>query len=150
MWRVPDLDTLLRWTLDPEGPRAFQALPETARAGVLTWLRACTGAGGALVLAAVEALALDVLPLGIVVDLATRHTGSHSEVAAAAVRLERYTGGLRIEQGPGQRWADAAVRVLRTLEEEPARQVLGRADQLAAELVLATACGVVRLDAKWL
>jgi len=133
----PDLDTLLQWTQSPDGPRAFGSLPEKTRSGILKRLHDCTGAGGSLVLASLETgFAADVLPLGLLVDFVSKHATDHPDIAAAAVRLERFTGGRRIEQDAGRRWADAAIRVLRTLEEDHARHVLGRADQLAGELYL--------------
>jgi hypothetical protein len=83
----------------------------------------------------------DAVPLGLVGDLIAADA-SDPELKAAAVRLERFTSGRRIDQAAATRWGEAAGRVIRGLEVGAARPFLARADQLAAELYLAPFAGL--------
>lgn len=133
----PDPETLLRWTLEGDGPQRLLALSDRPRTGIAEWLTECGGAAGRLIVAAIGAgFARDATPLGVVLDLLTGEAAAEPDVAAAAVRFERFVGGQRVEPAAARRWADAALRVLRGLDEAQAKAVLERADALAAELYL--------------
>lgn len=133
----PDPETLLRWTLDGDGVQRLLALPDRPREGITGWLSECMGAVGRLIAAAICAgYGRDAVPLGVVLDLLTGEAAVEAEVAAATVRFERFVAGQRVEQAAARRWADAALRVLRGLDEAQVESVLDRADALAADLYL--------------
>jgi hypothetical protein len=134
----PDAVALLRWSLDAEAAARIQALDESARAHVSEWLAECGGPVGELVVRCVAGgSGGDALPLGLLCGLLFAPPAEgQAELAAAAVRIERFVGGRRIGWQDGRRWAEAAAWVLQGLPEERARRVLERADQLLRELHL--------------
>src|SRR5690606_24752724 len=78
----------------------------------------------------------DAVPLGLIAEILISEDPPGADLAAAAARMERYTGGHRIDGQTGGRWAAAAKRVLRELPADESRAVLSRADQLLAALYL--------------
>jgi hypothetical protein len=139
----PDGDALLAWTTRPNAMERWLALPDKARAGISSWLEGITGAAGALVLAVVATgYGRDAVPLGLIAEVLFGEDAQSAELAAIAVRVERYTAGKRLDRVAGLRWAEAAVRVVRNLDRDAARPLLARADQLSAELYLAPFAGL--------
>src|SRR5262249_17982033 len=116
-WARPDIDELLAWTAQPPSMDRWLALPDRARSGIATWLDGATGAAGQLVLGVITAgFGADSLALGLIVDLLLSGDLTNPELSAAAVRLERFTSGRRLDPVGGRRWADAASRIVRKLE----------------------------------
>ncbi len=135
----PDADEWLQWTLDPDAPSRWAALPDEAQRAVAERIAETAGPAGALITGAVRAgFTGDVLPLGLVADLLSRDDVAGHDVIAARARIERYVSTLRFTATAGRRWADAAIRRLRTLPAERARALLARADELAGDLLLAS------------
>ncbi len=134
----PDAVTLLRWSMTPDGFERYRGLSDAARAQVAEWIAECAGPVGTLVMACVAAgHGLDALPIGLVCGVVFAQTQeAHAERAAAAVRLERFTGDRRILPEAGSRWAEAAAWVARNMEFEAVRPFLDRADGLLQELHL--------------
>jgi hypothetical protein len=134
----PDLVSLLRWTMAPDRLGRFTRLPDRVQPQILAWLADCAGPVGELVMGCVAAgHGLDALPIGLLWSLVLAPAGTgQAELAAAAVRLERYTGDRRIAPLQGRRWADAATWLLRSLPDEAARLSIERADALLRELHL--------------
>ena len=140
----PDLVSLLRWTMAPERVGRFARLAATAQPPIVAWLADCAGPVGELVMACVAAgNGGDALPLGLLWGLVLAPGGEgQTEPAAAAVRLERYTGDRRIAPSAGRRWADAAGWLLRSLPPEAARPAIERAEGLLRELHLVDYAGL--------
>lgn len=133
----PDLEDLLNWTLQPDAEAQWLALSQEARAGLSSWLPTVSGPAAELIVGVVTANhSADAVPLGLVAEVLVAEDPPGAEIAAARARMERYTGGRRIDAQTGARWAEAAKRVLRNLSSEQARSVLARADQLLAKLYL--------------
>ena len=156
----PDLVGLLRWTLTADGARRFAGLPAEVQPQVAEWLADCAGPAGELVMGALGCgRGADALPIGLICDLvfapddsrdgggraasgAAAEGAGQPELAAAAVRLERFTGNRRLAPEPGRRWGEAAVWLLRSLSGDEARPVLERAEALLGELHLAQLAGL--------
>lgn len=140
----PDVLTLLRWTTSRESVACYAALPETARQHVSQWISETSGPVGELVMRCVNAgSGLDSLPIGLVCGVVFTASGEpQPELAAAAVRLERYTGDRRIRDEEGKRWADAAAWVVRNSNAEIVHPHVARADSLLHELHLISFAGL--------
>jgi hypothetical protein len=83
------------------------------------------------------------VPIGLLWSLVLAPAGAgEAELAAAAVRLERYTGDRRMTPAQGRRWADAAIWLLRSLPDEDARSPIERAEGLLRELQLVGYAGL--------
>jgi hypothetical protein len=130
----PDPETLLRWTTERDSLTRVSALPEPAREGIFDWLADVSGPAGALITACIKAgCGADAVPLGLVCGVVFREGWtSFPDLSAAAVRLERYVGGRRIEAEVGKRWGEAATAALRALS--PGVHWLERADLLLGEI----------------
>jgi PglZ domain len=110
----PDAAMLLNWTLGAESAALFDDLPDTAKPQIAAWLGDSAGAVGTLVMQCVLAgNTQDAVPLGLVcgVVLSTQGEGVH-ELAAAAIRLERFMGDKRIGIADGRAWASDAAKLL--------------------------------------
>jgi hypothetical protein len=111
----PDAAMLLNWSLGTESAALFDDLPDTAKPQIAAWLGDSAGAVGTLVMQCVLAgNTQDAVPLGLVcgVVLSPQGEGVH-ELAAAAIRLERFMGDKRIGMpmaGPGPRCGEAVER----------------------------------------
>ena len=140
----PDLVSLLRWTMEPDRVERFARLPAAAQPPIVAWLADCAGPVGELVMGCVAAgNGGDVLPIGLLWGLVLAPAGAgQAELAAAAVRLERYTGDRRMTTAQGRRWADAAIWLLRSLPDEVARSPIERAEGLLRELQLVGYAGL--------
>jgi hypothetical protein len=140
----PDAVSLVRWSLGAEAAKRFGALTEPARSHVIEWLSECAGPVGALVVqCAASGRGPDALPLGLICGVVfAPDAEGQAELAAAAVRLERYVGNTRIDMQVGRRWAEAAAWVLRSLPDDSARPFLHRADGLLRDLQLERYAGL--------
>ncbi len=126
----PDLDALLEWSLDDEGPGHFARLPETTRTGIADHLRKVCGAGGALVVDAImQGNGADVVALGLACDVVFSDGWTSTDLLSAAVRLEPLIGRAQIPAPPARLWAEAAIRVARKLGGA-ARPIFDRAEQI--------------------
>jgi hypothetical protein len=140
----PDLVSLLRWTMAAERVGRFLQLPADAEPQILAWLADCAGPVGDIVMGCVAAgNAAYALPIGLLWSLVLAPGGEGlPDLAAAAVRLERYTGDRRIAPSQGQRWAAAAIWLLRSLPFDAARPAIERAEGLLRELHLVDYAGL--------
>jgi len=134
----PDVLTLLRWTMSADSVARYAGLPDAAKPHVSQWIAESSGPIGELVMRCVASgNGLDALPIGLVCGVIFAPSGKpQPELAAAAVRLERFTGGRRIRDEEGKRWAEAAAWVVRNSDVELVRPYIGRADGLLHELHL--------------
>ncbi len=134
----PDVLTLLRWTMSPESVARYARLPDAAKPHVSQWITESSGPVGELVMRCVASdNGLDALPIGLVCSVIFAASGEpQPELAAAAVRLERFTGDRRIRDDEGKRWAEAAAWVVRNSDAEIVRPYVARADGLLHELHL--------------
>jgi hypothetical protein len=133
----PDLTTLLRWAMT-EGARLAQ-VPDPLRTSLRDWLATAAGGGASALLQAATNDPADVVPLGLACGVVFHPEGQgRPALERAAVRLEGFTGGIRLDASGGRRWADAAVSVLEDrLRNEgfaAARPWLERADALLAQV----------------
>lgn len=134
----PDILSLLRWSMSSRRVARFGLLPDAAQPQVLEWIAECSGPVGELVMSCVASgHGLDALPLGLLCGVVFG-PGSEGqpELAAASVRLERFTGNRRISLQHGRRWAESAAWLLRSVSPEEARPYLERAEGLLRELHL--------------
>lgn len=134
----PDVLALLRWTMSTDSVVRYAGLPDAAKPHVSQWIADSSGPVGELVMRCVASdNGLDALPVGLVCGVVFASSGEiHPELAAAAVRLERFTGGRRIRDDEGKRWAEAAAWVVRNTDAELVRPYVARADGLLHELHL--------------
>ena len=136
----PDLASVLRWTLSPEATRRYGDLHEKARQQVGEWLIEILGSCGRLVAQVLEAgYGGELMPIALVCGMLLKRpdeTPLAAELLAAAVRLERYTGGTPIPLREGLRLHAAAVQVTRAMDASTLMPVLDVADQLVASLHL--------------
>ena len=136
----PDLASVLRWTLSPEATRRYGDLHEKARQQVGEWLIEILGSCGRLVAQVLEAgYGGELMPIALVCGMLLKRpddTPLAPELLAAAVRLERYTGGTPIPLREGLRLHAAAVQVTKAMDASTLMPVLDVADQLVASLHL--------------
>jgi hypothetical protein len=136
----PDLASVLRWTLSPEAARRYGDLHEKARRQIGEWLVEILGACGRLVAQVLEAgYGGELMPIALVCGMVLNRSGdmpTAAELLAAAVRLERYTGGTPIPLREGLALHAAAVLVTKTMDASTLMPVLDVADQLVASLHL--------------
>ena len=134
----PDALSLLGWSMSVDKVGRFAQLPSTAQAEVMAWLTDSAGPVGELIMGCVESgNGLDALPIGLVCSVVfAPGSEGQAELAAASVRLERFTGNRRIAPQHGRRWAEAASKLLRDDSAERTRPYLERAEGLLQELHL--------------
>jgi hypothetical protein len=132
----PDAAMLLNWSLGADSAGHFDDLSEQAKPQIAAWLGESAGAVGTLVMRCVTAgNTQDAVPLGLVcgVVLSAQGEGVH-ELAAAAIRLERFMGDKRIGIAEGRRWAADAAKCLQALTPALRHVVIERAEWLLREL----------------
>lgn len=132
----PDAEVLLNWSLAADSAGLFSDLPDAARHQIEAWLADAAGSVGALIMRCVAAgNAADALPLGLVcgVVLSPLGEGVH-DLAAAAIRLERFIGDRRIGVAEGRKWASEAAKVLKSLAPTLRHTVNERAEVLLHDL----------------
>jgi len=133
---TPDAAMLLNWSLGSDAAGYFNDLPDQAKPQVTAWLGDSAGAVGTLVMCCVMAgNTRDAVPLGLVcgVVLSAQGEGVH-ELAAAAIRLERFIGGKRIGTAEGRLWGNDAAKCLQALTPALRHEVTERAELLLREL----------------
>ena len=134
----PDAAMLLAWSLGDESAALFDDLPDTAKPQIAAWLGDSAGAVGTLVMQCVLAgNTQGAVPLGLVcgVVLSPQGEGVH-ELAAAAIRLERFIGDKRIGIADGRAWASDAAKLLSASALSPLAPALRHAVNERAESLL--------------
>lgn len=134
----PDAAMLLNWSLGADSAGMFADLPEAAKTQIAAWLGESAGAVGTLVMRCVTAgNTQDAVPLGLVcgVVLSPRGEGVH-ELAAAAIRLERFMGDKRIGIADGRLWAADTAKLLSANALTPLAPALRHAVNERAEALL--------------
>lgn len=136
----PDLASVMRWTLLPEAARRYGELHEKARQQVGEWLVEILGPCGRLVAQVLDAgYGGELMPIALVCGMVLNRPDDPPvapELLAAAVRLERYTGGIPIPLREGLRLHAGAVQVTKAMDASTLMPVLDVADQLVASLHL--------------
>lgn len=136
----PDLPSVLRWTLSPEAARRYGGLNEKARRQIGEWLIEILGSCGRLIGQVLDAgYGGELMPIalvcGIVLDR-PEGTPVSPELLAAAVRLEKFTGGVPVPMREGLRLYAAAVQVAGAMDSSTLMPILDVADRLAESLHL--------------
>jgi len=134
----PDAAMLLNWSLGADSAGMFADLPEAAKTQIAAWLGESAGAVGTLVMRCVTAgNTQDAVPLGLVcgVVLSPQGEGVH-ELAAAAIRLERFMRDKRIGIADGRLWAADAAKLLSASALTPLAPALRHAVNERAEALL--------------
>jgi hypothetical protein len=133
----PDLQALLKWSIERDNVRQFQRALEPFRQGAAEWLTGVAGPTASLVLDCVRANELpDALPIGLAASVVF-HPKAAGKLEKAAGKLEeRYLGGKSPDSGAIGRWSVAATEVVRLQLTDPKskRQQLGRADEILGEV----------------
>ncbi len=131
-----DASSLLQWTLDPAFPGRWNEQSADARAAMRQWIGSVSGGAGSLVLALVErGHAAEAVPLALACDVLFAEGAEGEAIAGAVIRLERYTGGERVERRAGRALATAARDLLaRVADARRAAAWLARADELLQDL----------------
>ena len=127
---------LLNCSLGADSAGLFADLPDPARPQIVAWVSDSAGAVGTLVMRCVLAdNTQDAVPLGLVcgVVLSNQGEGVH-DLAAAAIRLERFLGDKRIGSAKGRLWAADAAACLKALSLALRHEVSERAEWLLREL----------------
>ncbi len=133
----PDLQALLKWSIEKDHVERFQKAPESFRKGAAEWLAEMAGPAASLILDCVCANERpDALPIGLAAGVVF-----HPKVAGRLERAtgkleERYLGGESPSSGAIGRWSVAATEVVRLQLTDPKakRQQLGRADEVLREI----------------
>jgi hypothetical protein len=116
---VPDLIGLLLWA-NEDGMAAVKEAPSFLRTAFFDWLRETNGPALALIEQALEESAQRLVSLGLVLGAVFPESGPPSEASKdAAIRLERYLGGVKVSGATARAWHRAAKAVLLNL---PAKQ----------------------------
>jgi len=134
----PDAAMLLNWSLGTDAAALFDELPDTAKPQIAAWLGDSAGVVGTLVMQCVLAgNTQDAVPLGLVcgVVLSPQGEGVH-ELAAAAIRLERFMGDKRIGIADGRVWASDAAKLLSASALNPLAPAMRHAVNERAESLL--------------
>ncbi len=133
----PDLQTLLRWSIDAGNVNRYRAAPETFREAAAQWL---SGLAGPTATAVLDCLVRnerpDALPIGLAA-IVLFHPQVAGRLDKAVGKLEeRYLGGASPEEGILDRWSAAATEVVRLQLTDPKqkRQQLQRADEILGEV----------------
>jgi hypothetical protein len=132
-----DASALLWWSLDDANFDRLATLPDEAREQVAARLAAVGGPATAMVMAAATAgHGADALVLGLVCGVIFAEGEPPDDLREAAVRLEPFFGGRRVETEAAKALGEAAREVLLRLEPgaATARTVQGRAASLLAEI----------------
>ncbi len=136
----PDLPSVLRWTLSPEAARRYGDLNEKARRQIGEWLIEILGNCGRLIGHVLDAgYGGELMPIALVCGMVLdRPEGCpvSPELLAAAVRLEKFTGGVPVPMREGLRLHAAAVQVTGSMDSSTLMPILDVADRLAESLHL--------------
>ena len=135
-----DLIALCEWTLDATVPSRWRSLPREQAAAVGAWIGASVGVAAELPLALLASgHGADVVPAAIVCGVLFADEDEPPGVrGAAAIRLERWTDGLRIDARRARALSGAAEQLLVRMRHEgrvaEVAALVSRADDLLAEL----------------
>ncbi|MDF2462782.1 MAG: hypothetical protein K0Q43_1017 [Ramlibacter sp.] len=134
----PDATMLLNWSLAADSAGLLADLPEAAKTQIAAWLGESAGAVGTLVMRCVTAgNTQDAVPLGLVCGVVVSPQGEGvQELAAAAIRLERFMGDKRIGIADGRLWAADAAKLLSASALAPLAPALRHAVNERAEALL--------------
>ena len=135
----PDVRSLLEWTLDPTVLARWTALLPERSTELSQWLLSVVGPGAELPLSLLKSgHGADAVPIGLVCGVLFAGEGEPSGVrGAAAIRLERWTGGIPIGPARGRAFAAAAEELLNgltALGDDHVAGLVTRADVLLREL----------------
>jgi hypothetical protein len=132
-----DASALLWWSLDEANFDRLATFPDEARERVAERLAVAGGPASAMVMAAAAAgHGADALALGLVCGVIFAEGEPSDDLREAAVRLEPFFSGRRVDAEAGKAFGEAARGVLSRLEPgaPTARMVQGRAATLLAEI----------------
>lgn len=132
----PDAVSLMKWTQRQDADVSLGLLPPVARTDTLKWLASCAGGAGELITSCIEAgRTADALPLALVcgVIFSTEAEGV-TELAQAAIRMERYLADHHVSVARGREWSEYASRHLEASTVDEMRGALDRANAILAEL----------------
>ncbi|HCP13392.1 MAG TPA: BREX-2 system phosphatase PglZ, partial [Planctomycetaceae bacterium] len=135
---APDLQSLLKWSLNPDAAGRFQRLPEAFRQAAVSWLVDRAGPVAEILLHLVgQPDRLDAVPLGLVVGI-LYHPAAIGKLEKATGKLEtRFPGHTSPDPELMLRWSAAAAEVVRGLRlSDPKlyRQTVQRADEILEEI----------------
>jgi hypothetical protein len=136
---MPDLTTLLKWSLDAQATARFRLCREEFRQGATQWLAEKAGPAAETIMHCVERLDRpDAVPLGLAAGV-IYHPAALGRLEKATGKLEeRFLGGGHSPEAElMQRWSTAATEVVRALRQnEPKtyRQTIQRADEILREV----------------
>jgi len=140
----PDAVGLFQWSLNPLSQQRLALLSPVVQKDVLDWFEHECGDIGVLVAAAIRAdRCSDALPLAVACGVifgqgaVSQGAPSQPELAAAAVRIERYLDDRHVSVAEGRRWAEEARRTLQLPPPAEHQGALDRADALLRELKVA-------------
>jgi hypothetical protein len=136
----PDLPSVLRWTLSPEAAQRYGDLNEKARRQIGEWLIEILGNCGCLIGQVLDAgYGGELMPIALVCGMVLDRPEGRPvspELLAAAVRLEKFTGGVPVPIREGLRLHAAAVQVTGSMDSSTLMPILDVADRLAESLHL--------------
>ncbi len=136
---MPDLTTLLKWSLDARATARFCRCREEFRNGATQWLAEKAGPAAKTIMHCVERLDRpDAVPLGLAAGV-IYHPAALGRLEKATGKLEeRFLGGGHSPEAElMQRWSTAATEVVRALRQnEPKtyRQTIQRGDEILREV----------------
>lgn len=131
---LPDMASLLRWSLDAENVRRLRALAPELRAGVEEWLRSCAGDAADFVFAVADHTDRpDAVPLALVTGVLVGASGADRAIG----KIEgRWLVTRRFTAEQFRRVSGEAVALLRSQMYDPTdrRRVTSRAEELLREI----------------
>ncbi|MGE4095952.1 MAG: BREX-2 system phosphatase PglZ, partial [Candidatus Binatia bacterium] len=133
----PDLQAVLRWSIDVENVARYRAASTAFQEAATQWL---AGLVGPPVVAILDCVArserTDALPIGLAAAVVF-HPNVAGRLERAVGKLEeRYLRGVALAEGTLDRWSAAATEVVRLQlpDAKQKRQQLLRADEILAEV----------------
>ncbi|MCA9081962.1 MAG: BREX-2 system phosphatase PglZ, partial [Planctomycetaceae bacterium] len=135
---VPDLNSLLKWSLNADATSRFRRCPEAFREGATNWLTDKAGPVASVLLHCIEQLDRpDAVPIGLAARV-VYHLSAIGKLEKATGKLEeRFLGGKSPDVEQMQRWSTAATEVVRGLrpnELKIYRQTVQRADEILRDI----------------
>lgn len=136
----PDLSAILKWSLDFERFTRYASQSEEAKRQVTDWLGEAMGASGKLAVQCLRAGHVpDLVPLGVLCGAVFNPNGENPpELLAAAVRLEKYFGGLPVCPDEARLLYQGVRKLLDGLDRTTLDRALEAADRLFESLHLAS------------
>ena len=133
----PDLQAVLRWSIDAEQVARYRAASAAFREAATQWLAGLVGTPVTAILACVTRNERpDAVPIGLAAAvLCHPHIAGRLDKAMGKFE-ERYLGGASPDEGTLRRWSGAATTVVQSQLTDPKqkRQQLTRADEILAEV----------------